>query len=120
MNRIRFIRYKGKQILLLDFSSCKGNEIRFTVKKAKKIISGQKKNSLLTLTDIRKTEYIPVQKQAYIDYVRHNKPYVKAAALIGVNGIKKYVVNFVQKFTKRKFHIFDARTEAKEWLVKQK
>jgi hypothetical protein len=51
------------------------------------------------------------------DFTTHNKPYVKAAAIIGISGIKKIIFEAVMMFSRRKIHIFNDMTEAKDWLV---
>jgi hypothetical protein len=44
-------------------------------------------------------------------------PDVKAAAIVGVEGVKKIILNAVMLFSKRKFHTFDNIESAKNWLV---
>jgi hypothetical protein len=51
------------------------------------------------------------------EFTTHNKPYVRAAAVVGVEGVKKIILNAVMLFSKRKFHTFDSIDSAKAWLV---
>jgi hypothetical protein len=53
------------------------------------------------------------------EYVASNKPYVVAAAVIGVTGMKQFIYNTVMKFSGRTIMLFDTIEQAKEWLAKQ-
>jgi len=46
-----------------------------------------------------------------------NKPYVVAAAVVGVTGLKQIIYNAVMKFSGRKLTAFDSLAEAKDWLT---
>ena len=53
------------------------------------------------------------------DLTTHNKPYVKASAVVGVDGLKKVVFNAVQTVSGRHLSSFETADQAKAWLVSQ-
>jgi hypothetical protein len=54
------------------------------------------------------------------EFTKHNEPYMKITALIGVEGIKKVIYDAVLLFTKRKNLILkNSKEEALDWLAEQ-
>ena len=47
----------------------------------------------------------------------HNKPYVKAAAVVGITGLKKIIFGAVMAFSRRNLESFEDMEQAKRWLV---
>lgn len=117
MEQVQFIKHGGKEILFLNFSGCKPHEALPIIEEAKKAIRTRPEQSVLTLTDVtdmRFNEQVTAQMK---EFTAHNKPYVKAAAVVGVVGIKKILFEAVMLFSKRKLHAFDAVGQAKDWLI---
>ena len=117
MERIKFITHKGKQILHIDFSNCNSQEMLGYMQEAHRVISGQPKNSVLTLTDVTNAHYNRAVSAALKEYTNANKPFVKAAAVVGVTGMKEVILNAIILFTRRSFSLFDNIEKAKEWLA---
>jgi hypothetical protein len=53
------------------------------------------------------------------EFTRHNKPYVIAAAVVGITGLKQIIYNAVLKFSGRNLVAFDSVDRAKDWLAGQ-
>ncbi|MCX7699172.1 MAG: hypothetical protein N2114_06895 [Candidatus Goldbacteria bacterium] len=122
MERVYFIEYKGKKILYIDISNLKKDDedlFLSIIDTAKKIIASQPLNSLLIITNFINSEITPKSTSVLKEFALHNKPYVKVAALIGIGGIKKILLDTISKFTNRKFYIFNNIDEAKEFLTSQ-
>ena len=115
--KIRFIQYEGKNILHLDFSHCKAEEILNTISKAKKVIAAQPEQSLLTLTDVTDARFNDAVTQEMKAFTTHNRPYVRAGAVVGVTGLKRIIFQAVVAFSGRKLSAFDNVEQAKKWLV---
>ncbi|MDD4907894.1 MAG: hypothetical protein PHJ00_02415 [Candidatus Omnitrophica bacterium] len=118
MAKVEFVHYKEKEILLIDFSGTP-DDILPTIEAAKEVISKQPPNSLLTLTDVTDSKFNNDVREHLKTFVVHNKPHVKAAAVVGVTGLKKVLYTVVVQFSGRNLPAFDTLDEAKEWLVKQ-
>ena len=117
--RVKFIEYKGRQILFINMADLLENEVLEIIEYAKKIIRSQPEKSLLTLTDVTHARYNAKVVSAMQEYAKGNKPYIKAAALLGINPIKKIIFNKIMEFSQRELHAFDTEQQAKDWLVKQ-
>ncbi len=119
MNRVRFINESGVRICLLDFSHTHSEEALQIIESAKKLISAEPKQSVLTLTDVTETKYDKTVTQKLKELSTQNKPYVKAGAAVGVTGLKKIVFQGVMKVSGRNLSLFDTREEAIKWLSSQ-
>jgi hypothetical protein len=117
MARVEFIKHNGKELLFLDFSNCKPGDVFLVIDEAKKTIRSCPENSVLTLTDVTNMRFDDRVTQQMKEFTTHNKPYVRAAAVVGVEGVKKIILNAVMLFSKRKFHTFDSIDSAKAWLA---
>lgn len=117
MERVRFIQYGGKDILLVDFSDCKPDEAHLIIDKAKALICTRPEQSLLTLTDVTNLRFDEKISDRMKEYAAHNKPFVRAAAVVGIVGLKKIMFQAVMMFSKRNLHVFDTVDLAKTWLV---
>lgn len=113
------MEYKGKKIVLFDFSHCTKEEIPPIVEEAKVWMSQQAPGSVLTLTDVSDTTFNSDTIEAMKGFTVHNKPFVKAAAVVGIRGLLKAVYNFVTYFSQRNIPIFETREKAMDWLVTQ-
>ncbi len=119
MERVKFINHSGKEILLLDFSGTKPHEAVAIIERAKGIIGSRPENSLLTLTDVTDIHFNNELSQQMKEFTAHNKPYVRAAAVVGVTGLKRIIYNAVIAFSRRNITTFDDRDRAAQWLADQ-
>jgi len=114
--RVQFIKHEGKEILFLNFSECRAHEVIPVIDQAKLVIRTRPEQSVLTLTDVTNMRFDDRVSEEMKAFTLHNKPYVRAAAVVGVVGIKKIIFEAVMLFSKRKLHAFDNREQAKSWL----
>ncbi len=117
--RVNFIKHHGKEILVLDFSNCSIDEVCSTIVAAKSVIRAQPQKSLLTLSNVTNARFNEEVTQQMKEFTAHNKPYVKAAAVIGISGFKKIIFEAVMMFSKRNIQTFSTTDEAKDWLATQ-
>jgi hypothetical protein len=119
MERVQFIQHKGKKILHLNFANCSVDEVLQTIEMSKAAIRTQSSGSVLTLTDVTNAAFNSKVSEAMKGFVIHNKPYVVAAAVVGVTGLKQVILNAVMKLSGRKLTAFNTLAEAKDWLAAQ-
>jgi hypothetical protein len=117
VDRVQFITHQGKEILYLNFSQCTTDETLEIIEASKKAIVTRPEHSVLTLTDVTNARFDDRVTDEMKKFTAHNKPYVKAGAVVGVVGLKKILFEAVLMFSKRKLHIFDTLDQAKDWLV---
>jgi hypothetical protein len=118
MNRAKFIKHRDKMILTFNFSDLAIEDARQVCDYVKGMISCMPKGSVLTLVDVTNVKYDEAFKELSRDLVEHNKPFVLAGAVLGVEGWRKLVFWAVTKFTGRNnLKLFEEVEYAKEWLV---
>ncbi len=118
-DRVRFIEYKERQILLFDFSGITDEATALeAIERGMAFVAGlQADGSLLTLTDVTDSTSTSAIAKALYRLAKNNKPYVKAGAVVGVAGLEKSVFRLVTNLARRSFKVFDDRDAAQEWLV---
>jgi hypothetical protein len=117
MERVKFIKHEEKEILFLDFSNTRTDEVLKIIEDAKRVISAKPMNSLLTLTDVTNARFNDEVGDGMKQFSAHNRPYVKAAAVVGITGLKKIIFGAVMAFSKRNIESFEDVEQAKRWLA---
>lgn len=121
MTRAKFFKHRDKMILNFDFSGLNHDDARQVCEYVKDMISRMPKGSVLTMVNVSNMKYDAAFRELTNDLAAHNKPYVLAGAVIGVEGWKKLIFWATLKFTGRNnLKAFDDIEEAKEWLVNYK
>ena len=119
-NRVRFIRHGSAEILFIDWSNATPEEIVSAIAEAKRVLAGQPPNSVLTLTHVTNARVDRRVTEMLKEYVAHNKPYVRAGAVVGLNDLKTIAFNFVNRATGRSLRALNTIAEAQNWLAAQK
>ena len=76
----------------------------------------QRPKHVLTLADVSNSPFDPAVKEALRDVLQHNRPFVLAAALLGVTGLQKVMYTALMRVTGRNSRIFSTEAEAIAWL----
>ena len=120
MDRVSFVKHKNKDILLVDISDIRNvNESIETLQNGTRLIKTQAPKSVLLLTNVSGTHYDTDGADAIKIYSKENTPFIKASAVVGVNGLKRLIFNTVVKITGRNITPFDDVEAAKDWLAGQ-
>ncbi len=120
MERAKEITHKGKRIFFMDFSNIsKKEEITEIIEFSKKYIRSKPANSLYTLTTIANMHFNNEIKETFTDFVKGNKPYVKAGSVVGISGMQTIVYNAVMKISGRNLKALGSVEHAKDWLASQ-
>lgn len=118
--RVRFIQDAGKQVLLVDLSDqTEPHEILAEIRTARDLAARQPRGSLLTLTLVHGARHTPVVMDALKELALRNRPYVKAAAVVGMEGLHRVLYRAVTLFSNRKIEAFENAETALDWLCSQ-
>lgn len=112
-----FESFQGKQIFFINFRDADTAAGLKTIGEARAQISRCSPGSVLTLTDVTNAHYDDTVTTALKGLAAANKPFVKAAAVVGVTGLRKVIFNMIIMVTGRKMSLFDSLDAAKKWLV---
>lgn len=117
MDRIKFLNHGTERILLLDFSGLIPEDLEALVAEAKKIIHAEPPASVLTLTKVDGARFNSTTVSLLKNFAKENEPFVRKAAIVGLEGLQKFVLDAVSKFTRREFYVCGTVDEAKERLT---
>ena len=111
----------GKNFIYIDFSRVKRKgELIEAFDAIKPIIAKYPENSLYTITNVSGVGFDSELREYLVDYVSHNKPYVKCGAVIGMDGVKKIMSQSILKIGGRTNMIFAfSKEQAVEMLMKR-
>ena len=112
---------EGKSFLYVDFSRINGkDDMVKSIEAVKSIIAKYPPNSLYTITNVANFRFDSDLKEILADLTAHNKPYIKYAAIIGIDGVKKVMLNSILKITGRTnmFFVF-SKKQAIELLIQK-
>ncbi len=100
MERVRFITYRGRQILFMDYSELQDpEEIVRLIEQAKETVGQQPENSVLGLVYVRDANTTNTVKEAMKQGSLQNKPYVRATAVVGMSAMQRLVYEAVRLFS---------------------
>jgi len=120
MAGVEFIRHQGAEILYIDFSYTQSKEdVVRVIEESKQLIADRTPMSVLTLTNITQAYFDRDISQELKGLAAHNKPFVKAGAVIGLTNTRRIIYTTVLFFSKRKLEICDDLDSAKAWLLTQ-
>jgi len=102
----------------MDFSNLNTlPEIKSLIGESVRYIRTQSPESVLTLTNIQGMHFNSEIRDLFNDFIKGNKPFVKAGAVIGLAGLQQIVYNSLMKVTGRDIKAFAKAEEAKDWLA---
>ncbi len=116
------LTYKGKLIVCVDVTDLeirRKSEFQSVLTKAGEKIRRNSPKSQLIITNVKGTKFDKEMAESMKEYAKGNNPYVKASAVVGLEGLQKIIYMAVKAFTGRDFHIAQSMEEAQEWLAAQ-
>jgi hypothetical protein len=119
-NRIEQFEYEGKKFIHYDLSNFKNNsQFREFIAYAKTVIQRYSRdNSLFSITNIEGVLYDSETKTIIAEWMDFNRPYIRQGAVVGLDGIKRIMVNSILKMSGRgNMKFFRTRDEAVQWLA---
>ena len=121
-HRTKLIEHAGRPIVSMNYSHLTSRlEFLETIEASCRFVAAQPRvQNLLTLIDVTGTSYDPEIVNALTKAAVHNKPWVLAAAVVGLTPLRRLVYRLVIVFSGRKIGSFKTVDAAKAWLVSQK
>jgi len=102
----------------MDFSNLNSrDEIFKYIAEAKQVIRSQAPSSVYALTNIEKMHYDSEIKEAFTEFTKGNKPYIKYSAVVGIDTLQRILFNAIMKLSGRDIRVFANLDEAKFWLI---
>ena len=117
--RTRVVDHRGRRIILFDFSGITDPAHGLAeVSKATAFMAAQPcDGSHFTCTDVTATRYDREIVEACKAFSAHNRPYVKASAVVSDSTIHRAAISMIALVTKRKLPVFETREAALDFLA---
>jgi hypothetical protein len=118
-----FIEHRGKKVFYLDFSKMEKDTIPAFMEEAKKVLSANEPGSVLFLANVEKMKFDKNIVKNFVDFFKFTKTFTKKTAVIGLDTIKKMLLESVLVISgrgKENISTFDgpnADAKAKDWLT---
>lgn len=120
MERVRYVTHKGARILEVDISYTRSVEENIdALHQATKLVGAWPPKSLLILTNVTKAHFNLKGVEEIKRFSAFNTPFVKASAVLGVDGIYRIIYEAIIKLTGRDIVCFDTEEQALDWLATQ-
>jgi hypothetical protein len=121
MEHVEEFTADGKNIIYIDFSNAVSEkDFNAVIEQVKRVMSKHAEKSVCTITNMENVRFDSNIKEVFVKYVEFNKPYVKYGAAIGMDGIKKKMIEGILKLGGRSnFHFCFTKEEAVKWLRQQ-
>ena len=120
MPSYKWMEHKGKRIFYMDIATPNPEELKDITSQIELIYEKEPPKSILALCNVTGIAIKPESIQILKNFTKHNEPYAKMTAIIGVEGLKLVIFNSLLAFTKRKNLILkNTKEEALDWLVSQ-
>jgi hypothetical protein len=117
MSRVDIVEYAGKEIVKADLSSLGEGEAVKIMQEAVDVVITLPKNSVLFLIDVQDVSYSRETVVGIKHFSMTTSPYIKATAVIGMDGLKQAILNTVRFLTLHEIKTFDSEQDAKDWLT---
>jgi hypothetical protein len=117
--RVRFLDHGALRVVLLDFHGIVDPPEAFAaVAEARSFIGKLTPDGThYTLTDVRQTRYDKQIVEAFKDLTAHNRPYVRAAAVISDSALHRAAISMIAIVSRRKLAVFETREAGLEYLA---
>ena len=117
--RVRFVEHQGQRVLFINYSHCDVAMLKAVAEAGHRVIAREQAKSVLTLNDVTGTTFDKESVAVLQAKVAANAPFVRRAAVIGINGLQRLIYEGVQAFSRRRIPLFESRQEALDWLVEE-
>ena len=118
-DRLRFEKYKGHAIFVIDLSHCSNKEVLLLLDQVKASVERHAPASLLILSDFTGTHFDKTVATRAKEVLVLDRPYVKKSAWIGTENLPHVFYENFKSFSQRELPLFKTREEALEWLIKE-
>jgi len=126
MASFQWMTHQGKRILYMDVISLKPtypeklDEFLTVVKQIEQEIEKEPPRSILSICSVEGGVSTPEITQRLKEFTKHNEPYMKMTAVLGVHGIQKVIYQGLLLFTGRKNLVLkNSKQDALDWLAEQ-
>jgi hypothetical protein len=120
--RLQRIQHKGKEIVLADYDGLNPDEFLQEVlmnhEEWKNMVQRGEKD-ILVLSDVTGAIANDKVVRAFQEMSKTMESNTKASAVVGITGLRRFLLRAINKVSPFETEPFETRTEAMEWLIRQ-
>jgi hypothetical protein len=116
MERLTKMYYKGKEILYVNYNGLKEDEMISLMKRHKYLIL-QENKSCMFLADFTNARATPGYLKEADSFIKSTKNLVTSGAFMGVDAMKRIILNSVIQLYGVKYKAFDSKEKALQALI---
>ena len=114
--RMKWINYKGHEILLDDYTNIMPNQFAPLVERITNLTLQSGKKDILLIVDVTGAYANKEAVNAFVESAKFSRTLLKKTAILGITGVKKIFLHVVNKFSNVGGKPFNTIEEAKELL----
>ena len=121
-DRLKKITHRGCSILFTDYSNfITFDDWNVLLEEERKLMPSEPLGSVLALAVFTGSRFSARVFSAIKELAVHNKPYIKASALVGLSSLQQGIfLKGIERTADRSFGLFDTVEQAKDWLADRK
>ena len=118
-DRLKKISHRGCSILFTDYSNfITFEEWKVLFDAERQLMPKEQLGSVLALAVFTGSRFSASVFSALKELAVHNKPYIKASALVGLSSLQQGIfLKGIERTADRSFGLFDTIEQAKDWLA---
>lgn len=120
--RVRFLDHDGLRVVLLDFEGITDPEQGIAAAEEAKAFIGARlaaDGTHYTLTDVRRTRYDRKIVEAFKELTTHNRPYIRAAAVISDSALHRAAISMIAIVSRRRLEVFATPEEGLRYIAEE-
>ena len=115
--RIRWISFRGAEILQVDCSHCTAEQVQKIAQDVADYVTVRPRDSVLVITDFTGASFNKDALRTMKETAVFDKPFVKKSAFVGTQTFPRQFYEDLKTFSRRVLPMFESREEALECLV---
>ncbi len=117
LERIRYIEYAGKRVLLVDASGCTADQLLEYTRLVPQHVTKQPDHSVLLLGDFTGAQFTKETIERLKVATVFDRPHIAKSAWVLSENLHKVLLESIRTFSAREIAVFSTREEALDYLV---
>ncbi|MBS1681206.1 MAG: STAS/SEC14 domain-containing protein [Bacteroidetes bacterium] len=119
MERVRKLNHKGKEVIVVDYSGCTGDQAIEVLDLVKSLIIAEKKNCVVLYVTSKEKHTSPKFMRHLEKTLPEIEPFIERQAIVGVTLVKEWIVRGVNHWAEKKTFVFDTSDQALDYLASE-
>ena len=117
MDRIAFLTFRNRQVLMADCSDCSPEDLAAVIDEVPKHVTKEPLGSLLLLADFSRSVFTKETVEHMKLAAVFDRPHLRKSAWVLTSNLDKTLYESVRSFSGREIPTFKTRDEALEYLI---